>query len=55
METLLQILNTPEFWMGLSLIAAVLPGPQTRLIPHLCGAIAAALKAKTNPPQDERP
>ena len=55
METLLHIINTPEFWMGLSLIAAVLPGPQTRLIPHLFGAIATALKRNANPPQDERP
>lgn len=54
MDTLLHLVNTPEFWMGLSLIAALLPGPQTRLLPHLFSAIAAALRRRANPPQDER-
>ncbi len=43
MDTLLQLLNSTEFWMGLSLLAAALPGPQTRLLPALLQAIAKAV------------
>lgn len=43
METLLQLLSRTEFWMGLSLLAAALPGPQTRLLPALLRAVGRAL------------
>ena len=34
------VLSNTEFWMGLSLLAAVLPGPQTRFLPGLFRALA---------------
>lgn len=43
MDTLLQLLSRTEFWMGLSLLAAALPGPQTRLLPALLRAIGRAV------------
>jgi hypothetical protein len=43
METLLDLLSRTEFWMGLSLLAAALPGPQTRLLPVLLRAIGRAV------------
>jgi len=46
MEMLLGILDNVEFWMGLSLVAAALPGPQTRLLPALFKAMANALAAR---------
>lgn len=45
METLHALLRTPEFWMGLSVLAAALPGPQTRLLPALFRALARGLAA----------
>lgn len=46
METLLSILDNVGFWMGLSLVAAALPGPQTRVLPALFKAIANMLSGK---------
>jgi hypothetical protein len=43
MEQLLEILNSVEFWMGLSLVAAAFPGPQTRVLPRFFKAIAGML------------
>ncbi len=55
METVYRILNAPEFWMGLSLLAALLPGPQTRLIPLLFRAVADLLQRNANPPHKSQP
>ncbi len=52
MEWLISIFGSAEFWMGLSLIAAALPGPQTRLFPLLLRAVSKALSG-TNPPGSE--
>ena len=43
MEWLTELFFTVEFWMGLSLVAAALPGPQTRVLPTLLKAVAAAI------------
>lgn len=43
MQMLLEILHRTEFWMGLSLVAAALPGPQTRLLPALLRGVARAV------------
>ena len=40
MQLILDLLESVEFWMGLSLIAAALPGPQTRLLPALFRGVA---------------
>lgn len=37
------MLGAPQFWMGMSLIALAIPGPQTRILPWLFRAIATAL------------
>lgn len=43
MESLLEILKDVDFWMALSIVAAALPGPQTRLLPNLFKAVAQGL------------
>ena len=45
MEILLHILNSVEFWMGLSLVATAVPGPQNRLLPVLLKAVSKAVAA----------
>ena len=45
MEWLINIFGSAEFWMGLSLIASALPGPQTRVFPMLFRAVSRALSA----------
>lgn len=39
----LEVLAAPELWMALSLLAALLPGPQTRALPVVFRAVARAL------------
>ncbi len=48
MQNLIAILENVEFWMGLSLVAAALPGPQTRVLPALFKAIAQAVSLYRN-------
>ncbi|MCH8842132.1 MAG: hypothetical protein IID61_04055 [SAR324 cluster bacterium] len=45
MDWLINILGSAEFWMGLSLIASALPGPQTRVFPMLFKAVSRGLSA----------
>ena len=45
MEFLNEIFDSAEFWMGLSLIASVLPGPQTRVFPMPFRAVSRASSA----------
>ena len=40
MTTLIDVLASAEFWMGVSLIATALPGPQTRLLPLILKTLA---------------
>ena len=47
MQLILEIVESVEFWMGLSLVAAALPGPQTRLLPALFRAVANVLSQST--------
>ncbi len=47
MQLILELLESVEFWMGLSLIAAALPGPQTRLLPALFRGVANVLSQST--------
>jgi len=41
MESIITLFSNVEFWMGLSIVAATLPGPQTRILPVAFRAIAA--------------
>jgi len=43
MEWIASLFRTPEFWMGMSLIALAIPGPQTQVLPWLFRTIAQAL------------
>ena len=43
MEWLTAFFSSTEFWMGLSLLAAALPGPQTRFLPKAFKAVAALI------------
>jgi hypothetical protein len=43
MDIVFEALSSTEFWMGLSLIALAIPGPQTRLLPWIFRGIAEAL------------
>lgn len=45
METMRELLGSVEFWMGLSLAASAIPGPQTRLLPVLFRAVAKLVTA----------
>ena len=45
MDWLINILGSAEFWMGLSLIASAMPGPQTRVFPMLFKAVSRGLSA----------
>ena len=45
MEWLINIFGSAEFWMGLSLIASALPGPQTRVFPMLFKAVSRGVSA----------
>ena len=47
MDTVRDLLATTEFWMGLSLIATAIPGPQTKLLPALLRAVAKVLAANS--------
>ncbi len=47
METLLLVLKSVEFWMGLSLVATAVPGPQNRLLPALFKAVSRIVAAGT--------
>jgi len=46
MAVLKDLAGSVEFWMGLSLLAAALPGPQTRWLPALFRAVANGLKRR---------
>jgi len=46
MNLITNLLFAPEFWMAISLFASILPGPQTRILPGLFKAIAAAISAR---------
>ena len=35
MESVIEMLGSVELWMGLSLVAMAIPGPQNRLLPAL--------------------
>ena len=43
MEWIASLIGSSEFWMGMSLLALAIPGPQTRVLPWLFRAIAQAL------------
>jgi hypothetical protein len=43
MDIVFRVLGSAEFWMGMSLIALALPGPQTRILPWILRGIAEAL------------
>jgi hypothetical protein len=43
MAWLQTLLGSVEFWMALSALAALLPGPQTRLFPLIFRAVAETL------------
>ena len=43
MTTILELLGSSEFWMAISLVAAALPGPQTRILPALFRSLARVL------------
>ena len=43
MQTVIALLGSTDFWMGMSLIALALPGPQTRILPWVFRGIAEAL------------
>lgn len=45
MDTVRELLASTEFWMGLSLIATAIPGPQTKLLPALLRAVAKLVAA----------
>ena len=47
METLLAVLGSAQFWMGMSLIALAVPGPQTRVLPWLFRGIAVVLRLRS--------
>ena len=40
MEFLREMLGSVELWMGLSLVATAIPGPQNRLLPALFRGVA---------------
>jgi hypothetical protein len=43
MDWIVSLFASSQFWMGISLIALAVPGPQTRVLPWLFRAIAQAL------------
>ncbi|MDH4225323.1 MAG: hypothetical protein OEW12_06730 [Deltaproteobacteria bacterium] len=43
MELISQLFANSEFWMAVSGVALVMPGPQTRLLPLLLKAVAQAV------------
>ena len=43
MSTLMNLLANAEFWMGISLLSAALPGPQTRILPALFRTLARVM------------
>ena len=47
MEWVVAMAGSPEFWMGMSLLALAVPGPQTRFLPWLFKLIAEALSRKS--------
>ena len=55
MDWLASLAGSVEFWIGLSLIAAALPGPQTRVMAALFRAVAGAIRKGSNRNSGERP
>jgi hypothetical protein len=52
MNWIASLLSSSEFWMGMSLVALAVPGPQTQVLPWLFRTIAQALtKAGTTTPE----
>lgn len=45
MATVIDLLGSVESWMGLSLVATAVPGPQTRMLPALFRAVAKIMTA----------
>lgn len=46
MELVSTVLQAPEFWGLLAILAAFLPGPQTKVLGKLFRVLAAALKSR---------
>lgn len=46
MEIFIELLQSAEFWFAVSLLAGVLPGPQTRILPGLFRAIGQVMSKK---------
>ena len=45
MEMMRELLGSVELWMGLSLVATGIPGPQTKVLPALFRAVAKLITA----------
>jgi hypothetical protein len=54
MDWLWELTRSPEFWMGMSLVALAIPGPQTRFLPWLFRTVSKALSRYSPPPENPR-